>query len=87
MMQEDLINVSSIWEEHSYVSNKKCSCGGNYICIKWHLHPEKERMLEIAFVKCQLCDDKTEFWFDVTLNPHRHIGIKRKYLNTKKKPS
>ena len=66
MRRKEIVNVSSVWEEHTFVFNQRCSCGGSYSCGKWELHPENGSMLEVAYVKCDLCGNQTEFWFDLT---------------------
>jgi hypothetical protein len=66
MSEEQVVPVSSAWEEHTYLSEQRCSCGGNYRWVKWELHPENGRWLEVAYVECISCGAETEFWFDIT---------------------
>ena len=66
MAPKQPIPVSCVWEEHSYLSEQQCTCGGHYTWLKWELHFEKEQQLEVAYAKCIPCETETKFWFEVS---------------------
>jgi serine/threonine protein kinase len=66
MDSKQLLSVSSAWEEHTYLLEQVCPCGGDYKSLWWELAPQNGRQLEVAHAKCTSCESETEFWFDVT---------------------
>lgn len=65
-MQRDIIKVGSVWEQHSIVAQRRCSCGGSYADLEWGLHVEDDRALERFDGECQNCGTRATLWFDIT---------------------
>jgi len=63
---EQAITVSSTWEEHTYLAEQRCSCGGDYSASRWELDFQDEQSLESVQAKCNSCGLETQFWFDIT---------------------
>lgn len=78
MHLEEAVSVSSIWEEHTYLAEQRCSCGGNYRSLRWELDFEIEGQLEVVHAVCTSCGVETSFRFDVTaaFQPHAQNYIR-----------
>ncbi|HET6862953.1 MAG TPA: serine/threonine-protein kinase [Pyrinomonadaceae bacterium] len=63
---EQAITVSSTWEEHTYLAEQRCSCGGDYSALRWELDFQDEQSFESVQAKCNSCGLETQFWFDIT---------------------
>lgn len=67
---EQAITVSSTWEEHTYLAEQRCSCGGDYSALRWELDFRDEQSFESVQAKCNSCGLETQFWFDITAALH-----------------
>lgn len=76
---EQAITVSSTWEEHSYLAEQRCSCGGDYSALRWELDFQDEQSFESVQAKCNSCGIETQFGFDITavLQPEAHDYIRK----------
>jgi hypothetical protein len=63
---EQAISVSSTWEEHTYLAEQRCSCGGDYSALRWELDFQDELSFESVQAKCNSCGLETQFCFDIT---------------------
>jgi hypothetical protein len=70
--EKDPIPVSHISEEHGYVAQQRCACGGEFEPTHWELRPVTDLMHEVAQVRCCRCGKEDTFVFDITqiLQPH-----------------
>jgi hypothetical protein len=75
---EQTVKVSSVWEDHTYLAEQRCSCGGDYRSLRWELDFENERQLELVHTKCNSCGAETRLWLDVSaaFQPHAQNYIK-----------
>jgi serine/threonine protein kinase len=73
------IAVSSTWEEHTYLAEQRCSCGGDYSALRWDLDFRDEQSFESVQAKCNSCGLETQFWFDITaaLQPQAQDYIRK----------
>jgi serine/threonine protein kinase len=76
---EQAIAVSSTWEEHTYVAEQRCLCGGDYTALRWELDFQDEQSFESVQAKCNSCGLETQFWFDITaaLQPQAQDYIRK----------
>jgi hypothetical protein len=66
-VKREPIEVSSAWEEHAYITQQQCECGGAFDWGRADLAPSNAgKWLEVISVSCAACNGVQSFTFDVT---------------------
>ncbi|MBX4204835.1 MAG: hypothetical protein KW788_01440 [Candidatus Doudnabacteria bacterium] len=64
-----LIGVENVAEEYDIVRKTSCNCGGSYKFVRQELQKTDDgsnRLLDVLFVKCGVCEKPREFRFDAS---------------------
>ena len=62
---EKAIKVDSVAQEHLYVAQQGCSCGGRLRLTGQALLEHKGRLYDLLKTRCQVCGNHAEFLFDI----------------------